>query len=74
MASTTLIQVDTGSACGGLEIDKHGVIHEAPPIWRKWKGKSLQKFMGYYGAKLVEITEEVHEVGEEGETQKGEKT
>lgn len=65
MDNTTLIQVDTGSACGGLEIDRHGVIQDTPPIWRKWKGQSLQKFMGYYGAKLVEITEEVHEVAEE---------
>ena len=64
MSNTTLIQVDTGFAVGGLEIDRHGVIQDAPPIWRKWKGQSLQKFMGYYGAKLTEITEEVHEVAE----------
>lgn len=63
MSNTTLIQVDTGSACGGLEIDAGGIIQNTPPIWRKWKGQSLQKFIGYYGAKLVEITEEVHEVG-----------
>ena len=40
------IWVDTGYACGGIEIESFkGNIITTPPIWKKWIGKSYDEFL-----------------------------
>ena len=42
--------VDTGFACGGLEVKGNRII-AAPPIWRGWVGRAYSSFIAYYHAK-----------------------
>ena len=43
--------VDTGFACGGVEV-RNGKIVDAPPIFRSWIGRDWHNFIWKYKPKV----------------------
>ena len=43
--------VDTGWACGVMEVDDWGLIRNCAPIFRRWRGTSFENFRIVHNAK-----------------------
>jgi hypothetical protein len=44
---TSWFQLDTGWACGGVEVNEKGLIVSGAPIFRKLIGQSMYKMKSY---------------------------
>lgn len=47
----TTYWVDTGFACGCVEVQGNKIVNTCP-IWKKWEGQSWSRFKSYYKAKV----------------------